>query len=197
MPDSAEEAILTPPTLTPRAQRILDVASELFYRRGLHAVGVDTISAESGVTKRTLYDRFGSKDAVIEAYLQQRHTVWWARMERRIAAQPDARVLALWDAHIQDAEPFDRGCAFLNAGGELPVDHPALRVIRAHKAAVRDRFVDLVTADHPDIADPDRTAEVIVLLLEGGMAHRGIDGDDHLLRRGRDEVERILSAAPA
>ncbi|MDQ4084268.1 MAG: TetR/AcrR family transcriptional regulator, partial [Actinomycetota bacterium] len=54
--------------LTPGAQRILDVASELFYWRGIHAVGVDTIAAESGVTKRTLYDRFGSKDGLVVAY---------------------------------------------------------------------------------------------------------------------------------
>lgn len=51
--------------LTPAAQRILDTASALFYARGINAVGVDTIAAESGVTKRTLYDRFGSKDQLL------------------------------------------------------------------------------------------------------------------------------------
>ena len=72
--------------LTPRARRILEVASRLFYLHGIHAVGVDTIAAESGVTKRTLYDRFGSKDALVTAYLQERHDTWWARLEQRLAS---------------------------------------------------------------------------------------------------------------
>ena len=63
-------------TLTPRAQRILDVASTLFYERGIHAVGVDTIAEAAGVTKRTLYDRFGSKESLVVAYLRQREEKW-------------------------------------------------------------------------------------------------------------------------
>ena len=62
--------------LTPGAQRILDVASDLFYWRGINAVGVDTIAAESGVTKRTLYDRFGSKERLVAAYLRTRDRRW-------------------------------------------------------------------------------------------------------------------------
>ena len=49
---------LTPPRLTTGARRILETAGELFYAHGVHAVGVDTIAAESGITKRTLYNRF-------------------------------------------------------------------------------------------------------------------------------------------
>ncbi|WOF24619.1 helix-turn-helix domain containing protein [Microbacterium betulae] len=196
-PDREPDEVLLAPALTAGARRILEVASDLFYRRGIHAVGVDTIAAESGVTKRTLYDRFGSKDGLVEAYLQARHQRWWERMERRLAEHPASRVLAVWDSYTQDAESSDRGCAFINAAGELPVDHRGHRVIRAHKQAVRRRLADLIRTDHPEAGDADTAADLVFLLLEGAIAHRGIDGDDEMLRSGRDMTERLLRGGRA
>lgn len=186
-------AVLQVPRLTPGAQRIVDVASRLFYRHGIHAVGVDTIAAESGITKRTLYDRFGSKDQLVAVYLQARHQRWWQRMEQRLAQEQEAPVLALFDSYVEDSETSDRGCAFINAAAELPADHPAFRVIRAHKQAVLDRMVELL--DTGAAADREQTvalAQEIYLLLEGGIAHRGIDGHDQLLRRGRAVTTRLI-----
>ena len=193
--EAEPDEVLCAPELTPGARRILEVASQLFYRRGIHAVGVDTIAAESGITKRTLYDRFGSKDRLVEVYLQARHQQWWERMERRLADHPASRVLAVWDSYTEDAESSDRGCAFINAAGELPEDHPAHRVIRAHKRAVHRRLADLIRADHPEAGDANAAADQVFLLLEGGIAHRGIDGDDHMLRSARVISERILHGA--
>jgi len=180
-----------PARRTPAAQRILDVASELFYRHGIHAVGVDTIAAESGITKRTLYDRFGAKDALVTAYLQARHDGWWTRLETRLADAPAPRALTLIDAYTRDALPTDRGCAFLNAAGELPQEHPAFAVIRAHKRAVRERLEHLVRSDHPRIDDAADVADHLFLLIEGAIAHRGIDGDQ-LLDRARTIAARLL-----
>lgn len=196
--DPAE--VLRMPELTPGARRLLEVASVLFYRHGLHAVGVDTIAAESGVSKRTLYDRFGTKDQLVAAYLQARHHHWWERMERRVAAHPQAPVLALCDAYAEDAESTDRGCAFLNAAAELPVEHPGHRVVRAHKREVRERLAELVEAYVPGADEPTAVAEQVFLWLEGGVAHRGIDGEDHLLRSARAMTVRLLEeldASPA
>ena len=61
---------------TPAAERILRTASEMFYRKGIRAVGVDSIAAEAGVTKKTLYEKFGSKDELIAAYLRARDERW-------------------------------------------------------------------------------------------------------------------------
>ena len=132
--------------LTPGARRILEVASQLFYRDGIHAVGVDTIAAESGVTKRTLYDRFGSKDALVAAYLRRRHELWWQQFEQRIAGAESPRALVVFDAYLDDATMVSRGCAFVNAAAELPRDHAAYTAIREHKQAVRDRLAELVAA---------------------------------------------------
>lgn len=186
-------AVLQVPRLTPGAQRIVDVASQLFYRHGIHAIGVDTIAAESGITKRTLYDRFGSKDQLVAVYLQVRHQRWWERMERRLAQEQNYPVLALFDSYAEDSESSGRGCAFINAAAELPADHPAYRVIRAHKQVVLDRLVEL--HENGSAADPEAAvadAQEIYLLLEGAIAHRGIDGDDRLLKRAREVTARLI-----
>ncbi len=181
---------LTPGDLTPAAHRILAAASDLFYEHGIHAVGVDTIAAASGVTKRTLYDRFGSKDALIVTFLRARHASWWDRLERRLEAAETPRALAVFDAYELDAPSIGRGCGFLNAAAELPRDHPGHAVVRAHKRAVRDRLEDLVREDRPGL-DAGATADHLFLLLEGGTAHRGLDGG-RLLRAARETARRLL-----
>ncbi|UFU05377.1 TetR/AcrR family transcriptional regulator [Ruania halotolerans] len=184
-----------PPRLTPGAARILEVASDLFYARGIHAVGVDTIAAESGVTKRTLYDRFGSKEALVAAYLQRRHARWWERFEQRIEAARPPRALAVFDAYERDAPSVQRGCAFLNAAGELPEDHPGYEVIREHKRAVRRRIGELIEADRPEAGDPEQLADHVFLLAEGAVAQRGIDGSAQQLRTARAAAADLLARA--
>ncbi|KLO63186.1 transcriptional regulator [Dermacoccus sp. PE3] len=183
---------LSPPPLTAGARRIVDAASELFYRYGIHAVGVDTIAAKSGVTKRTLYDRFGSKDQLIAVYLQLRHHRWWERMERRVEQQPESAVLAFFDSYFEDAEASDRGCAFINAAAELSANHPARRVVRAHKRAVLDRLAELLTTETGSREEAIAIAEEIYLLLEGAITHHGIDDDTRLVTRAREITARLI-----
>lgn len=187
---------LTPPRLTTGARRILETAGELFYAHGIHAVGVDTIAAESGITKRTLYNRFESKDGLVVAYLQFRHDAWWQRLESRLEHLGDGkeaseRVMAVFDSYTLDSQSADRGCGFINAAAELPDAHPGRAVIRAHK----QRVVELISGCMEDsgIPDPFELAEHIFLILEGAMVHFGIDGDDRRLRRARELVSRLLA----
>ena len=87
--------------MTPAARRALEAAARLFYERGIHAVGVDLIAAEAGVTKKTLYDRFGSKEQIVVEYLADRDERWRTFLAQRLdAARPAsaARVLAVFDA---------------------------------------------------------------------------------------------------
>lgn len=185
------------PPLTPGARRILDAAAELFYRHGIHAVGVDAIAARSGVTKRTLYDRFGSKDRLVAVYLILRHATWWRRMEQRLAQARGSLALAFFDSYAHDSEPSDRGCAFINAAAELSPEHPAFRVIREHKRAVVDRLADLLAPELEETADARAAAQEMFLLLEGALAHRGIDGDDRLVERARAAARRMVASGPS
>ncbi|MDD7941939.1 TetR family transcriptional regulator [Actinomycetospora lutea] len=163
-------------TLTPGARRILDVAAELFYAHGIHAVGVDTIAAESGVTKRTLYDRFGSKDALVATYLRERDERWRARVSAAVEAQDDPvrRALAPF-AVLEDwvAEGTSRGCAFVNAFAELDdPDHPARPVIDDEKRWLRALFAtELARAG---LADPDGLALQLLVLHEGALVTHAV-----------------------
>ncbi|GAA3967591.1 TetR/AcrR family transcriptional regulator [Streptomyces marokkonensis] len=180
------------PGLTPRARLVLATASRLFYEHGIHAVGVDMIAAESGVTKRTLYNNFGSKDALVVAYLRRRHTDWWQRLEERLAGAPAPRALTLFDVYTEDALTSTRGCAFLNAAAELPVEHPAFAVIRAHKGAVERRLGELIAEDRPAADGPHRLARHLFLLLEGAFAHHGVHGRS-LLTEARAIARELLA----
>ena len=138
------------PTLTEAGTRLLEAASDLFYDRGVRAVGVDLIAETAGTTKKTLYDRFGSKDALVALYLLRRAHRWREYLLARLAAaEPDPRtqVLLVFDALEAWMGTQRRGCAFVNAYAELGRgDHPALPVIRAEKAWMRALF-DALTGD--------------------------------------------------
>jgi AcrR family transcriptional regulator len=157
--------------LTPGARRILDVASGLFYEHGIHAVGVDTIAAESGVTKRTLYDRFGSKDGLVTTYLQVRDRRWRSMVTARLeetGSDPVARVLAPFDVLPDWLVECTRGCSFINAFAELPdVDHPGRQLIVAEKTWLLEQF--RTTLSEAGIESPDKLAVQLLSLHEGAI----------------------------
>src|SRR5580700_2688664 len=96
-------------------QRILDTAAELFYRDGINATGVERLAAESSVSKRTLYQHFPSKTAVVEEYLRgmDQH-VADTLIHSRDDLTPRQRMLAAFDSNTAPGETF-RGCPFHNA----------------------------------------------------------------------------------
>jgi AcrR family transcriptional regulator len=155
---------------TPPRDRILAAASDLFYRNGIRAVGVEAIAEAAGTNKMTLYRHFSSKDELVAEYLRCLATEagrFWSELE---AAHPgDARAqlrgwLKAMEAHVIDAD--QRGCALANASIELPEkDHPARKVIEQFKAAQRDRLIGLCGAI--GIAEPELLADELFLLLEG------------------------------
>lgn len=181
--------------LTPGARRILEVASELFYWRGIHAVGVDTIAAESGVTKRTLYDRFGSKDGLVVAYLQARDRRWRALVTARLDdGQPDpaVRVLVPFDVLPEWLGPDSRGCSFVNAFAELPEpEHPGRHVIEAEKRWLRDLFRELLA--EAGARDPDELAVQLLSLHEGAIVSYSIVGEAHAAASSRAAAEILLA----
>lgn len=182
--------------LTPGAQRILDVASELFYSRGIHAVGVDTIAAESGVTKRTLYDRFGSKDGLLVAYLQVRDRRWRELIDTRLTAEKDTlrRVLAPFDVLPEWLLQSSRGCSFVNAFAELPdPDHPGRQVIVAEKKWLRDLFHELLT--EAGAADPIELAGQLLCLHEGAIVSYSIANDSGAAASARAAAQTLVIQA--
>jgi AcrR family transcriptional regulator len=156
-------------SLPPR-ERILAVARELFYRRGIHAVGVDAIAEAAGTNKMTLYRHFASKDVLVAACLSeltQEFDAAWDALAAAHAGDPEGQLLA-WLRHVGDFKEneAERGCALANAAVELPdKDHPARRVIREYKTTLRERLIQLCR--DAKLSDPERLADEVFLLCEG------------------------------
>jgi len=179
-------------TLTPAAQRILTAAADLFYTRGIHAVGVESIAAAAGVTKKTLYDRFGSKEALVAAYLDQRSERWQRWLAHHTDQAPeDQRLLAPFDAlDAWLAQEPRRGCAFVNAAAELPSsDEHGRRIADREKTAMRDLFIRLAAeANEPD---PHTLGAQLYMLHEGATVAYALTGDDTAVATARNAAARL------
>ncbi|CAL9491803.1 TetR/AcrR family transcriptional regulator [Streptomyces sp. enrichment culture] len=184
-------------TLTPAARRVLEAAGRLFYERGIHAVGVDLIAAEAGVTKKTLYDRFGSKEQIVVEYLAARDERWRAFLAPYLdAARPGAaRVLAVFDASRAWAqENGSKGCGMINAHAEIgDPSHPARPVIAGQKQWMLALFTRLAGDVAPDGAD--RLGRALMLLHEGALVAYGLNVFADPVGRAREEARALLAAA--
>lgn len=182
--------------LTPGARRILEAASELFYWKGINAVGVDTIAAESGVTKRTLYNRFGSKDGLVVAYLQAQNRQWRNRVSARVQEAPPGsaeRILAVFDVLPEWLAESGRGSTFVNAFAELPdPEHPGHQVTVATKHWLRELFSHLAT--QAGAATPDELARQLFCLHEGAVVSYAITNDPDAVSAARSAAATLVEA---
>lgn len=172
--------------------RLLLAAAELTYAQGITATGVDAIADRAGVTKRTLYVRFGSKDALVAEALRVRHEPMLALLRekalRRAQRSDQPPVLALFDVLERlFATPDWRGCAFLNASAEVgDPDHPLHAVVAEHVAGRRTLVAEL-------LADRAELAPAIALLAEGAFAVSAVERGPESARAARDAARRLLA----
>jgi AcrR family transcriptional regulator len=184
------EAPFDDPALTPAGERLLDAASELFYRRGIRAVGVDLVAETAGTTKKTLYDRFGSKDELVALYLRRRARRWQAFLFPYVRGSGPDGVLAVFDALAAWLREQGRGCAFVNAYAEVGgTGHPAESVIRAEKDWMRGVFVALA-------GDASLGAE-LHLLYEGATVAHTAGGREDAVPTARAVAVRLIAARGA
>lgn len=129
-------------TLGSARERLLDAATKRFYADGVHATGIDTITSEAGVAKKSLYNNFSSKAEIVSTYIDSRHEEWLDLYRQHTAKASTARdrVIAVFDAYIDHANDSYgndfRGCGLLDAAAEFPAGHPARSSVRAHKEEV-------------------------------------------------------------
>ncbi|RNL85565.1 TetR/AcrR family transcriptional regulator [Halostreptopolyspora alba] len=185
------------PRLTPAGTRVLDTASELFYREGLHAVGVDSIARAAGVTKKTLYDCFGSKDELIATYLRRRDGRWRAWLVDfvgRNSDTPQDKPLTTFDAIAQwQHQTNARGCAFVNALAELPDDTgPAHTAILDQKRWMTEYLTSLVeAAGHPD---PETLGTQLFLLQEAAFVTHGTGVPENAIQLAKDTAAALMAS---
>ena len=187
---------MTPP---PARDRILDTAFRLFYARGIRAVGVDLIIAESGVAKATFYKHFPAKDELVLAYLDKVDGIWSGQLHAAAeAAGPDPadQLVGLFDAlGTACRREGYRGCAFINAAAEAAAGTPVHERTVAHKQAVLAWVRDL--AAQAGAADPDALARSLALLLDGGLADGALAADPEAPRVAQQAARALIAAALA
>lgn len=192
-----------PSTTTTRAarpsaarDRILDAAFALFYARGIRAVGVDLIIAESGVAKATFYKHFPAKDDLVVAYLDKVDGVWTGQLHAAAAAagpEPAAQLVGLFDAlGTACRREGYRGCAFINAAAESQPGTAVHERTVAHKDAVLAWMGEL--ARQAGAADPESLARALALLLDGGLASGALDASPAAPEAAKASARLIVGA---
>jgi len=179
-------------------RRILDAAYDLFYAEGFGRVGVDRVAQQAGLTKRTLYYHFASKDALVAAMLEFHHDLTLARI-----AEWGEPLAAVDSAHFIDAlfaalTSWSREPRWAGAGmtrlvmelADLP-GHPARAIAARHKAAVEDWLAGVLDARRA--ADPRTAARSLMLLLEGCQAMILISGDRGYAATAAAAARRLVS----
>jgi AcrR family transcriptional regulator len=172
------------------AERILETTDRLFYGQGIRAVGVDTIAAEVGISKRTLYNYFPSKDELIVAYLERRF-----QPHPPSDAPPLAQILGVFDRleRAFTGRGF-RGCPFVNAVAELgETGHPANRIAIDFKEHRRLWFRDLLQKLR--VKDPETLATQLQILVDGAITTVLVRGDPAMARSAREAARTLLAAA--
>jgi AcrR family transcriptional regulator len=170
--------------------RIIETADRLFYGQGIRAVGVDTIAAEVGISKRTLYNHFPSKDELIVAYLSRRFAPL-----RESDLPPAEQILGEFDRLGRGfASNGYRGCPFVNAVTELgKPGHAANKIAIAFKEQRRVWFRDLLA--RLSVADPEGLATQLALLVDGAIAGALVRGDATMASAAREAARVLLAAA--
>jgi AcrR family transcriptional regulator len=180
----------TLPAKRPMKERILETADRLFYLQGIRAVGVDTIAAEIGISKRTLYNHFPSKDALISAYLARRFVA-----PRPSDKSPLEQILGIFDSLERRFASKDfRGCPFVNAVAELGSQDQSVRKVavafkESRRLWFRDRLVQLGAADAEGLATQ------LALLVDGSIAQDLVRNDPAMARAAKEAAAVLLKNA--
>lgn len=164
-----------------QAQQLVETALRLFYRKGFHATGIDTILAGAGVSKMTLYKHFGSKDGLILAALRLRSYRWRRWFEGFVEGateDPQERLLATFDALNQWTNSRDfNGCMFINAAAEFPRrSDPVRTAVNEHRKLVLDYIRSL--SDAAGARDSEQLARQIFLLNEAIIVDAQVSNDN-------------------
>ncbi|MGM0883504.1 MAG: TetR/AcrR family transcriptional regulator [Bacillota bacterium] len=151
-------------------EQLLQTASRLFFERGFHAVGVDTIVAESGITKMTMYKHFPSKDHLIVSILERSSELYWDWFESVIQgiSEPQDQLVAIFNAVAKghSKSPRSTYCLYQNVAVEFPYpEHIANQAAVAHKQSIVNRLQAI--CERAGLKPSDSLARQLFVLLEG------------------------------
>lgn len=181
-----------------KREQIVTEALKLFYRDGFNATGVDKICTEAGVSKKTLYNHFKSKDELVLATLRKRDESFrnkFMRETERLASDPRGRLLALFDAlEAWFREKDFCGCMFINASAEFSSQDDPNHIISAeHKRLIRGYIQEL--AELAGARNPGVLASQLNLLLEGAIVEAHVSGNKQAAKLARSMAVLFVDRA--
>ncbi|MBN67508.1 MAG: TetR family transcriptional regulator [Rickettsiales bacterium] len=181
-----------------KREQIVNTALELFYAQGFHATGVDKIIQTAGVSKKTLYHHFRSKDELVLAALRRRDELfrnWLVRAVQARSKDPRAQLDALFDALGEwfRSKGFS-GCMFINASAEFPShDDPCHIACREHKRMIVDYVRSI--AEAAGAKQPERLAEQLNLLMEGAIVEAHVCGQSDAHKKAGEMAQPFIAQA--
>ncbi|NEZ60302.1 TetR/AcrR family transcriptional regulator [Leptolyngbyaceae cyanobacterium CCMR0081] len=173
---------------------------QVFYECGLHAVGVDRMIAEAKIAKTSLYRYFPSKDALIQAYLEQRNQQFWQLLEAFLAncdPEPMAQLVGIVDfiAHLLEMSDC-QGCPFLLTASEFAdAEHLSRQVVLEHKGSVCDRITTLATA--ANLNQPKTLAAQLTMVIDGGFSQARYLGTEQIGHTFKSAAMALIAQAVA
>jgi AcrR family transcriptional regulator len=177
--------------------RILEVASRLFYDQGYNLTGINQIIAEADIARASLYNHFESKTELLLAYLDKTRQDWFADLDEflRPVTDPREKILALFDFRIMRQRRLDfKGCQFSKIGAEASQhEKRVFDLVRCHKERLRSTIDELVLrVDHRQTLSHELLVDTIFLLLEGGLATGAVYRSSAPLENAKKIVDTLI-----
>jgi AcrR family transcriptional regulator len=188
----------TPTTRPSPAERLLDTAAALFDREGIRAVGIDRLIAEADVARASLYQHFGSKDALVVGYLERadgNDRAGYRRAVRGLEEQPRERIRAVFTLAAASAKRRGyRGCLYVNAVTEFPEPrNPVATLVRAHRDWLLGEFTGALA--EAGVAQPGKLAARLQLLYDGGLVGSKATHSSEPIARAAELADELIDAA--
>jgi AcrR family transcriptional regulator len=180
----------------PTRENLIRSAYELFYRQGFHAVGLDRIIQNAGVTKTTFYNHFDSKEALILAVMQWRNGLWPEQLRTtlrsRAGIRPRAQLMALFDVldEVWGTDGY-HGCLFIRAAAEFPLRHDPVHVV-AHNFVLELASAIRELAAFAGARNPKALAAELLVLMAGSYAQSQMDDPANAAQVGKRLARRVL-----
>lgn len=174
--------------------KILNTADRLFYEKGIKSVGIDTIIAESGVAKMSLYKHFPSKEALVVEYLNQRDIKYFELISQYLDNTESKNPILDYIYFMKDIlnDNAYNHCPFINTIMEYPDPENLIHItIVEHKKKIKDKLIE--TLKRIKIKNPEKIAEKISLLLHGAIINKQIFGKDYNIDVFIDSIEEIFN----
>lgn len=175
-------------------QKLLDATERLIYAGGICATGMDLIVKSSGVARKTIYRYFRTKDELVAEALSKRDERWmnWFIAQSEKGTTPAAKLLATFDALEQWFFTSDfRGCAFINAAGEIGDAGDPIRVVaKEHKTKLHNYLLQLAKEYGAD--DPQELASEFLILIDGAITVALVMNDREAARKAQQLARKLL-----